>query len=104
MGVNRGGILLSLLVLPLTVPILVFGAGAVAAAAGGFETGAALSLLAAILALAAALAPLAAAAAAAHRRSARRGAAEGVPSRFPDAVGFVSDGVGSPGSSGVGRS
>ena len=62
-GVNRGGILLSLLVLPLTVPILVFGAGSVAAAAGGFETGAALSLLAAILALAAALAPLAAAAA-----------------------------------------
>ena len=62
-GVNRGGILLSLLVLPLTVPILVFGAGAVSAAAGGFEAGAALSLLAAILALALALAPVAAAAA-----------------------------------------
>lgn len=62
-GVSRGGILLSLLVLPLAVPVLVFGAGAVAAAADGFETGAALSLLAAILALALALAPLAAAAA-----------------------------------------
>ena len=62
-GVGRGGILLSLLVLPLAVPVLVFGAGSVAAAADGFETGAALSLLAAILALAAALAPLAAAAA-----------------------------------------
>ena len=62
-GVGRGGILLSLLVLPLAVPVLVFGAGAVAAAADGFETGAALSLLAAILAAATALAPLAAAAA-----------------------------------------
>jgi len=58
-SVNQGGVLLSLLVLPLTVPVLIFGSGAVSAAAMGFTTSAQLSLLAAIVSLAAALAPIA---------------------------------------------
>lgn len=62
-GLNRSGVLLSLLVLPLIVPVLIFGAGAVSAAAGGYETSAALSLLLAMLMLALSLAPLATAAA-----------------------------------------
>lgn len=62
-GVNRSGVLLSLLVLPLTVPVLIFGAGAVAAAAGGFSASAPLSALAAMAALSASLAPWATAAA-----------------------------------------
>jgi len=62
-GVNHGGVLLSLLVLPLTTPVLIFGASATAAAAQGFAAGGQLSLLAAILASALALAPLAASAA-----------------------------------------
>lgn len=36
-GLRRAGILLSLLALPLYVPVLVFGAGSVAAAAQGFD-------------------------------------------------------------------
>jgi heme exporter protein B len=36
-GVRRGGVLLSLLVLPLTVPVLIFGVAAVEAAATGFS-------------------------------------------------------------------
>ncbi|WP_439817194.1 heme exporter protein CcmB [Zavarzinia sp. CC-PAN008] len=56
-GVRRGGVLLSLLVLPLYVPILIFGVGVVAGAPG------ALPLLGAILLGALPLAPLAAAAA-----------------------------------------
>ena len=35
LGARRGGVLLSLLVLPLVVPVLIFGAGAVEAALGG---------------------------------------------------------------------
>ena len=62
-GVNHGGVLLSLLVLPLTVPVLIFGASATAAAAEGYAVGGQLSLLAAMLAAALALAPLATAAA-----------------------------------------
>ena len=62
-GVSRGGLLLSLLVLPLTTPVLVFGASAVTAAAEGRPYGAELSLLAAMLGAALALAPLATAAA-----------------------------------------
>lgn len=58
-SVNQGGVLLSLLVLPLTVPVLIFGSGAVSAAAIGLETSAQLSLLAAIVALSMSLAPLA---------------------------------------------
>jgi heme exporter protein B len=58
-SVNQGGILLSLLVLPLTVPVLIFGSGAVTAAATGLETSAQLSLLAAIVFFAVSVAPLA---------------------------------------------
>ena len=62
-GLQRGGVLLALLVLPLFIPVLIFGSSCVVAAAGGFETGAQLSLLAGILFLALALCPWAAAAA-----------------------------------------
>lgn len=58
-SVNQGGILLSLLVLPLTVPVLIFGSGAVSAAAASLDTSAQISLLAAIAALSVSLAPLA---------------------------------------------
>jgi heme exporter protein B len=56
-------VLVSLLVLPLYTPILIFGAGSVAAAATGMDTEAYLSLLSAILVLALAFAPWAVASA-----------------------------------------
>ena len=62
-GMRRSGMLLPLLVLPLYVPVLVFGAGSVMAAAQGLDAIGALLLLAAGLVLALVLAPLAAAAA-----------------------------------------
>ncbi|CAM5793801.1 heme exporter protein CcmB [Rhizobacter fulvus] len=62
-GVRGAGVLLSLLVLPLVMPVLIFGAGAVGASEAGLGSGAHLSLLGAMLALALVLAPLAAAAA-----------------------------------------
>lgn len=62
-GMRRSGILVALLALPLYVPVLVFGAGSVAAAAQGLDPIGALLLLGAGLALAVVLAPLAAAAA-----------------------------------------
>jgi heme exporter protein B len=62
-GMRRSGILLALLALPLYVPVLVFGAGSVAAAGQGLDPTGALLLLGAGLALALVLAPLAAAAA-----------------------------------------
>ena len=62
-GMRRAGILVALLALPLYVPVLVFGAGAVAASAQGLDTGGALLLLGAGLVLSVVLAPLAAAAA-----------------------------------------
>lgn len=58
-GVQRGGVLLFLLVLPLFVPVLVFGAGAVVAAQQGLDFSGHLALLGAMLALALALAPFA---------------------------------------------
>lgn len=60
-GMRRSGILLALLVLPLYVPVLVFGAGAVAAAAQGFDASGALLLLGAGLVVSLLLAPLTAA-------------------------------------------
>ena len=57
LGVRGGGVLLSLLVLPLYVPALIFGAGAVEAHISGLGAGGHLSLLAALLALAAFFAP-----------------------------------------------
>lgn len=62
-GMRRSGILVALLALPLYVPVLVFGAGSVAAAAQGLDPVGAWLLLGAGLALALVLAPLAAAAA-----------------------------------------
>ena len=62
-GMRRSGILLALLALPLYVPVLVFGAGSVAAAAQGLDPTAPLLLLGAGLVLSLVLAPLAAAAA-----------------------------------------
>jgi heme exporter protein B len=62
-GMRRSGMLLTLLVLPLIVPVLIFGAGACNAAQLGLPTSAPLLWLGAWLVLAVVLAPLAAAAA-----------------------------------------
>jgi heme exporter protein B len=63
LGARRGGVLLSLLVLPLYIPVLIFGVAAVEAAIGGFGAKPHLLLLGALLAGAVVLAPVAAAAA-----------------------------------------
>ena len=63
LGLRGGGVLLSLLVLPLYVPVLIMGAGAVEMAGAGLDPGGQLLLLAAMLVVAVAFAPLAAAAA-----------------------------------------
>ena len=63
LGLRAGGGLLALLILPLYVPVLIFGAGAVDAVRGGQSGGAQLSLLAAGLLVAIVGAPLASAAA-----------------------------------------
>jgi heme exporter protein B len=62
-GLRSGGVLLALLVLPLYIPVLIFGAGAVEATVSGLGGGAHLSMLAAILILSLVLAPVATAAA-----------------------------------------
>lgn len=61
-GLKRGGMLVSLLVLPLYMPVLIFGAAAVNAAAIGTPAGPYLAILGAMLSLAIALGPLAIAA------------------------------------------
>lgn len=58
-GLRKGSVLLSLLVLPLFIPVLIFGAGTVLAGINGLPIGGYLALLGAMLALALALAPLA---------------------------------------------
>jgi heme exporter protein B len=63
LGVRGGGVLLSLLVLPLYIPVLIFGAGAVDAAVSGMGPEGHLSLLAALTFAALGFAPWAAAAA-----------------------------------------
>jgi heme exporter protein B len=63
LGARRGGVLISLLVLPLYIPILIFGVAAVDAAVAGTGTGASLMALAGFFLAALALAPFAAAAA-----------------------------------------
>ncbi len=63
LGVRGGGVLLSLLVLPLYVPVLIFGAGAVESHIAGLGAGGHLSLLAALLVLSVFFAPWAATAA-----------------------------------------
>ena len=60
LGARRGGVLLPLLVLPLAVPVLIFGAAAADAAAGGLSPKPHLLLLGAMLAAALPLCPLAA--------------------------------------------
>jgi heme exporter protein B len=62
-GLRRGGVILSLLVLPLYVPVLIFGAAAVDSAAAGLPVIGQMYIMAAFLALAVTLAPMAAAAA-----------------------------------------
>lgn len=58
-GLPRGGVLLSLLILPLYIPVLIFGTGAVQAAIQGGDAAPPLALLGAMLALAVAAAPFA---------------------------------------------
>jgi heme exporter protein B len=60
---RRGGVLIPLLVLPLDIPVLIFGTGAVQAAMNGLATLPHVEMLAALLCVALPLAPLAAAAA-----------------------------------------
>ena len=62
-GLRRGGVLLTLLVLPLYIPVLIFATNAVSAAGAGLPIEGQLYFLAALLALALTLAPLATAAA-----------------------------------------
>ncbi len=52
LGLRGGGVLVSLLVLPLCIPVLIFGAGAVEAVASGMNVASHLSLLGALLVLA----------------------------------------------------
>ena len=63
LGARRGGVLLPLLVLPLAVPVLIFGAAAADAASGGLSPRPQLLLIAAYLAAALPLCPIAAGAA-----------------------------------------
>ncbi|MFN9209902.1 MAG: heme exporter protein CcmB [Betaproteobacteria bacterium] len=63
LGLRGGGVLISLLVLPLYVPVLIFGAGAVEAVAGGLAPTGHLLLLGALSLAASVLAPWAIAAA-----------------------------------------
>ena len=60
-GLKRGGLLLTLIILPLYVPVLILGAGAVTAVIDGVDPAAQLAWLAAILALMLTLTPFAAA-------------------------------------------
>lgn len=62
LGLRAGGVLVSLLILPLYVPVLIFGAGAVGAVSAGLEPSAHLMLLAAFLVVSLLFAPLAASA------------------------------------------
>lgn len=62
-GARRGGVLLTLLVLPLYVPVLIFGAGAVEVALAGMAARGHLMVLGALLLASVALCPWAAAAA-----------------------------------------
>jgi heme exporter protein B len=63
LGARGAGVLLALLVLPLYVPALVFGAGAVTASLSGINSGAHLALLGAFLAVSSVAGPWAACAA-----------------------------------------
>jgi heme exporter protein B len=58
-GLRKGGILISLLVLPLYIPVLIFGAGTVQAGTMGMPIGGYLALLGAVLVVCMMLAPFA---------------------------------------------
>ena len=62
-GLRRGGVLLSLLVLPLSIPVLILASAAIDAAAMGLPIGGYLAILGAMLAVSATLSPFATAAA-----------------------------------------
>lgn len=62
-GLRRGGLLLTLLILPLYIPVLIFATSAVSASAAGVPVAGQLYLLGALLVLALVLAPFAIAAA-----------------------------------------
>ncbi|MEN4769369.1 heme exporter protein CcmB [Duffyella gerundensis] len=62
-GLRRGGVLLSLLVLPLAIPVLIFASAAIDAAGMGLPIGGYLAILGAMLVLSAMLSPFATAAA-----------------------------------------
>ena len=57
LGLRGGGALVSLLVLPLCIPVLIFGAGAVESVVSGINAGSNLALLGAILVMALAFMP-----------------------------------------------
>ena len=59
LGLRSGAVLLVLLILPLSIPALIFGAGAVSAAEAGLATGGHFSLLGALLIATVLAAPLA---------------------------------------------
>jgi len=63
LGARRGGVLLALLILPLDIPVLIFGVAAVDAAIAGFAVGPHLAMLGAMLLVALPLSPWATAAA-----------------------------------------
>jgi heme exporter protein B len=58
-GLKRGGVLVALIVLPLYIPVLIFGSGAVVAGCEGMPYSGHLAVLAALTMLALVLAPLA---------------------------------------------
>lgn len=62
-GLRKGGVILSLLVLPLYIPVLIFASSAVMTTVSGFSAAGQINMLAAFLALAISLAPLPVAAA-----------------------------------------
>jgi heme exporter protein B len=63
LGLRGGGVLIALLILPLYIPVLIFGAGAVDASISGISPQANLSLLAAFLVVSLVFAPWATASA-----------------------------------------
>ncbi|MBJ3778728.1 heme exporter protein CcmB [Acuticoccus mangrovi] len=62
-SLRRAGVLIAILVLPLSVPVVIFGVSAIEAAGAGRAVGPSLALLGAVTLVAAVVAPLAAAAA-----------------------------------------
>lgn len=60
-ALRKGGLLISLIIMPLYIPVLIFGASAVTAAVDGFPFLGQLAILGALLSMALILAPLAAA-------------------------------------------